>query len=120
MADTPLTLERLAERHRAPDAAPDGAHSLVDRRLAGALASIGWRAASDLPAEELAPQLRLIVDRALRTHRDLPTLRRELAQFLMRHAHTLDGGQAHPSQWEPAASQLLSRYVDGVGGGGPW
>lgn len=116
MPEPVLTLERLDARHRAPALADAGASdvALVERRLAAALAAIGWRAASDLLPEELAPELRLLVDRCLDHHRDLARLRREVAGFLRANAHPLDGSHAHVSQWEPAALQLLEHYVEGA------
>lgn len=84
---------------------------MTERRLSAALAAIGWRAASDEPAESVARELAGIVRAGVRGHRDLARLRREIAECLRRHAHHLDGSSAAPGAWEPAATDVLARYA---------
>lgn len=80
-------------------------------RLAAALDALGWRAASDAPAAEVAAALQPHVQ-AYARHGDRTRLVRGLAAELHRHAHPLDGSRAPVSAWEPLASELVRRVAD--------
>jgi hypothetical protein len=84
---------------------------LAVQRIASALEAIGWRAASDTPAEEIAGDLFLIVVACVDGHRDLATLRRDVAEFLRMHAHHLDGSAPAREDWEPAAARFIELYA---------
>lgn len=104
-----LSLDSLAARFAADEQASQAA-----RRVATALAAIGWRSASDAPAEEVAVGISLMIAACVRRHRDLALLRRNVARHLHQHAHTLDGSGAGVAAWEPAAAQILERYAGAV------
>ena len=101
-----LSLDSLAARFAADEQASQAA-----RRVAAALAAIGWRSASDAPAEEVAVGISLMIAACVRRHRDLAVLRRNIARHLHQHAHTVDGSGAGVAAWEPAAAQILERYA---------
>ncbi|HEU5175110.1 MAG TPA: hypothetical protein VFT96_10190 [Gemmatimonadaceae bacterium] len=101
-----LSLDSLTARYSA-----DEQTSQAARRVATALAAIGWRSASDAPAEEVAAGISLMIAACVRRHRDLALLRRNVARHLHQHAHTLDGSGAGVAAWEPAAAQVLERYA---------
>lgn len=84
----------------------------MDRRVATALTALGWRSASDEPAEAVAPTISLLLA-AFARHCDRARLRRGIAEHLRQHAHALDGGGAAAAAWEPMATELMTRC--GVG-----
>jgi hypothetical protein len=83
----------------------------IQHRLARALDTIGWRAASDTPAEDIASDLALIIDGCVHGHRDLVTLRGDIAACLWQHADHLDGSSAARDDWEPAAARIIDLYA---------
>ena len=87
--------------------------SAAGLRLSRVLDSIGWRSASDVPAEEVAGELAPIVGACVHGHRDLATLRRAMAECLRQHAHLLDGSASARAEWEPAAAQIIELYARG-------
>jgi len=111
------TLAQLAARFQSDESDGAGRTSLVaEHRAAGALDAIGWRAASDMPAEELAGDLVLIVVACVKGHRDLAKLRRDVADCLRMHAHHLDGSASAREDWEPAAARFIELFAAGSGG----
>ena len=109
------TLQAVMARYRSDEAAAQGGtgRAVAEQRLAAALASIGWRAASDAPAEEVAPELAMIVAACVERHQSMATLYAGIANCLWQHAHHLDGGAAARSEWEPAAIAVVDRYAAG-------
>jgi hypothetical protein len=104
--------DQLAARYAL--AAARGAESepfVIQHRLAHALDIIGWRAASDMPAEDLATDLSLILSACVGGHRDLLTLRRDIAACLWQFADHLDGSSAAREDWEPAATRIIDLYA---------
>jgi len=105
-------LESLLARYdrdaRAPSA---GGQSVVQHRLARAVSAIGWRAASDASAEEVAARLAPTLGACVRGHRDLRRLRRDMAECLRQYAHPLDGSAAGTAEWEPTAARIIELYV---------
>src|SRR3954468_21672137 len=95
--------ESLLARYRG-----NGQSHPVEERVAPALDSIGWRAASDMPSDEVAPELAMVVASFARGHRDLRVLYGDVAECLRQHADHLDGSAASRSEWEPAAVKLIA------------
>lgn len=87
--------------------------SLTERRVVAVLERIGWRSASDEAPEEIAGDIVMMLQGCVRGHRVLAALRRDLAEYLRRHADPLDGSLASVSAWEPTAAELIQRYADG-------
>lgn len=77
-------------------------------RVAAALDDLGWRAASDVPAAEVAPMVVAHLA-AYSRHGDLARCRRGIAEELRRHAHALDGSLSSVADWEPMASAVARR-----------
>ena len=82
-------------------------------RLAAALESVGWRSVGDPSPEELASYLVDVVDACVSGHRDTSLLVSAIAQVLRDHGPLLDGGLPPAAAYEPAAMDLLERYVRG-------
>lgn len=95
----------LADRH-AGGAAP---------RLAAALTAIGWRAVRDPSPEELAGYLVELIDACVVDHLDTGRLVDDVARLLRDHGPLLDGGLPPVAAYEPAALDVLERYVAGEG-----
>lgn len=93
----------LADRH-AGGAAPG---------LAAALAAIGWRAVGEPSPEELAAHLVDLVDACVTDHHDPALLVGQVARVLRDHGPLLDGGLPPVAAYEPAALDVLERYVAG-------
>lgn len=81
--------------------------------LAAALAAIGWRSVGDPSPEELASHLVDLVDACVSSHRDPALLVSAVAHLLRDHGPLLDGGLPPAAAYEPAAHDLLERYVRG-------
>jgi hypothetical protein len=83
--------------------------------LARALEAIGWRAVQDPTAEELAGDLVSLVEACVVEHHDPARLVGDVARLLRDHGPLLDGGLPPAEAYEPAAVDLLERYVAGPG-----
>jgi hypothetical protein len=106
------SFKQLAARYELDEVGgAEGNASATEHRLARALDVIGWRAASDTSSEEVANDLALIVGACVNGHRDLETLRGDIAACLWQYAHHLDGSVAPREEWEPAAAQIIDLYV---------
>lgn len=107
-----IDLEALAARYAADVRASSATgKSSVQHRLVLALEAIGWRAASDVPADDVAPRLASTIGACLRQRGDVRMLRRELAECLRQYAHPLDGSSASRAEWEPAATRIIELYA---------
>jgi hypothetical protein len=81
--------------------------------LAGALEAVGWRAVQEPTPEELASHLVHLVDACVADHHDPGRLVEEVAGLLRDHGPLLDGGLPPAAAYEPAALDVLGRYVAG-------
>ncbi|MBA3889018.1 MAG: hypothetical protein H0X64_00655 [Gemmatimonadaceae bacterium] len=108
-----LTIETLTARYDLDEPATAGsvAAGAAARRIAGILDSLGWQSASDAPAAAVAPEVAMMVRACVRGHRQLDTVRRNVAELLRRHSHPLDGSGTSVAGWTPFAAQLLDRYA---------
>ena len=79
--------------------------------LASALSAIGWRAVGEPSPEERAGHLVHLVDACVTEHHDPERLVREVAGMLRDHGPFLDGGLPPAAAYEPAALDVLQRYV---------
>ena len=79
--------------------------------LARALVHIGWRAVREPTPEELASYLVDLLDDCVHAHRDVLALIRAIATVLRDAGPLLDGGLPPIEAYEPAADELLQRYV---------
>jgi hypothetical protein len=93
----------LADRHGAAAVAA----------LAAALSAIGWRAVREPSPEELAGHLVHLIDACVTEHHDPERLVRDVARMLRDHGPFLDGGLPPVAAYEPAAVDVLQRYVSG-------
>jgi hypothetical protein len=93
----------LGDRHAA-GAAPG---------LAAALTAVGWRAVGDPSPEELAGHLVELIDACVTDHYDTERLVGAVARLLRDHGPLLDGGLPPVAAYEPAARDVLDRYVRG-------
>lgn len=111
----PTRIELLAARHEADEqrSSAHAAPSFVVRRLTNAIATIGWRAASDTPAEEVATRVAAAIEACIHGHRNWDALRTDVAECLRQHAYHLDGSSAGRGEWEPAATQVIELYASG-------
>lgn len=82
--------------------------------LTNALTSIGWRAVGDPSPQELAGELIELVDACVVEHHDTSWLITSVAQLLRDRGPLLDGGLPPVEAYEPAAFELLDRYVRGA------
>lgn len=81
--------------------------------LAAALTAIGWRAVRDPSPEELASYVAELVDACVTGHHDTELLVGAVARLLRDHGPFLDGGLPPATAYEPAARDVLARYVRG-------
>ena len=81
--------------------------------LAAALAAVGWRAVQDPSPDELASYLVDFVDACVVDHHDTDLLVADVARVLRDHGPLLDGGLPPVAAYEPAALDVLERYVAG-------
>ena len=81
--------------------------------LAAALAAIGWRAVRDPSPEELASYVVELIDACVADHHDTARLVGDVARLLRDHGPLLDGGLPPVAAYEPAALDVLQRYVAG-------
>lgn len=108
---SPLTVEAVAARYELDEPAGAGTGGGAARRVAGILDSLGWRSASDAPASDVAPEVAMTIRACVRGHRQLGTLRANVAEVLRRYSHALDGSGTSVAAWTPFATQLLDRYA---------
>jgi hypothetical protein len=97
---------------RARYLADRGAHG-VSPGLAAALTAIGWRAVGDPSPEELAGYVAELVDACVNDHHDTEWLVASVARLLRDSGPLLDGGLPPVDAYEPAARDVLERYVLG-------
>ena len=81
--------------------------------LAAALTAIGWRAVADPSPEELASHLVELIDACVSDHHDTELLVGATARLLRDNGPLLDGGLPPVDAYEPAARDVLARYVSG-------
>lgn len=101
-----LTLVALRDRYLA-DRGTGGAAP----GLAAALAAVGWRAVGEPSPEELASYLVELVDDCVTSHHDTARLVSAIARVLRDLGPLLDGGLPPVEAYEPAALEVLERYV---------
>lgn len=94
--------ERYALDRRAGGATPG---------LAAALAAVGWHSVGEPSPEELADYLVELVDACITEHHDPELLVSEIARLLRDNGPLLDGGLPPVAAYEPAAREVLERYV---------
>ena len=81
--------------------------------LTAALIAIGWRAVGDPTPEELAGHLVELIDACVTDHHDPERLVSAVARLLRDYGPLLDGGLPPVEAYEPAALDVLGRYVRG-------
>ncbi len=96
--------ERYVEDRAAGGASPG---------LAAALAAIGWGAVQEPSPEELASELVELVDACVTDHHDTEQLIAAVARLLRDYGPFLDGGLPPVEAYEPAAEEVIERYVRG-------
>lgn len=84
--------------------------------LTAALTAIGWGAVQDPSPEELSGELVELVDACVSDHRDIDQLVAGIARLLRDFGPMLDGGLPPVEAYEPAAVEVLERYVRGDDG----
>jgi len=82
--------------------------------LAAALAAIGWRAVGEPSPEEVASYLAELVDACVTDHHDTELLVAGTARLLRDSGPLLDGGLPPVAAYEPAAREVIERYVRGA------
>jgi hypothetical protein len=83
--------------------------------LAAALEAIGWHSVGEPSAAELADYVVELLDDCVTRHRDAELLVSEIARLLRDNGPFLDGGLPPVAAYEPAAREMLERYVRTVG-----
>ena len=96
-------------RDREGDA--DGRHEVVAARLEAALDAIGWRSAGGSSSDEVAAVAVHILDNCVNGHHDVNAAVRSLADLLYQSSATLDGSMSGPSDFVPAALDVIDRYA---------
>ena len=81
--------------------------------LADALEAIGWRSVGEPGADELAAYLVDFVEDCVTGHRDPAQLVSAIAHVLRDHGPLLDGGLPPAAAYEPAAIDILERWIRG-------
>jgi hypothetical protein len=79
--------------------------------LAAALSTIGWGAVQEPSPEELAEHLVELVDACVTDHHDTEQLIAAVARLLRDYGPLLDGGLPAVEAYEPAAQEVIERYV---------
>ena len=89
----------------------DRAESGATPRLAAALGAIGWNSVGDPTPDELADYLVELLDACITDHHDPDRLVFDIARLLRDSGPLLDGGLPPVAAYEPAAGELLERYI---------
>jgi hypothetical protein len=79
--------------------------------LASALAAIGWHSVGDPSPDELADYLVELLDNCITDHHDPERLVSDIARLLRDSGPLLDGGLPPVAAYEPAAREVLERYI---------
>jgi len=79
--------------------------------LAAALAAIGWHSVGEPTPDELADYVVELVDSCITDHHDPDRLVSDVARLLRDAGPLLDGGLPPVAAYEPAAREMLERYV---------
>ncbi len=89
----------------------EGRHEVVAGRVEAALDAIGWRSAGGSSSEEVAAVAVHILDNCVNGHHDVNAAARSLADLLYQSSATLDGSMSGPSDFLPAALEVIDRYT---------
>lgn len=101
-----ISFSHLRDRYL-HDRSSDGATP----RLAAALAGIGWNSVGDPTSDELADYLVELLDSCVSDHHDPDRLVSDIARLLRDAGPLLDGGLPPVAAYQPAAREVLERYV---------
>ncbi|MDF1504855.1 hypothetical protein [Roseisolibacter sp. H3M3-2] len=82
--------------------------------IAAALTAIGWRAVREPTPEELAGHVVDLIAECVAEHHDTARLTWQVAALLRAYGPVLDGGLPPVEAYEPAALDVLQRYVRGA------
>lgn len=82
--------------------------------LAAALAAIGWHSVVEPTPDELADYVVELVDSCVTDHHDLERLVSDIARLMRDSGPLLDGGLPPVAAYEPAAREVLERYLRGA------
>lgn len=80
-------------------------------RLSDALAAIGWHSVGEPTPDELADYLVELLDACVTDHHDAERLVSDIARLMRDSGPLLDGGLPPVAAYEPAAREVLERYV---------
>ncbi len=80
-------------------------------RLAAALSAIGWHSVGDPAPDEVADHLLELLDACITDHHDPELLVHDIARTLRDAGPLLDGGLPPVAAYEPAARDVLERYL---------
>ena len=81
--------------------------------LTAALTAVGWRAVGEPSPEELAGHVVELIDACVTEHHDTELLVSAVARLLRDHGPLLDGGLPPVEAYDPAARDVLERYLRG-------
>ena len=93
----------------------EGRHEVVAARVEAALDAIGWRSAGGSSSEEVAAVAVHILDNCVNGRHDVNAAVRSLADLLYQSSATLDGSMSGPSDFLPAALEVVDRYTGTAG-----
>ena len=105
-----IQFSKLRERFLEDRAGGGAAH-----KLAAALSAIGWDSVQELTSVELADYVLELLDACVSEHHDVDQLVANIARLLRDCGPRLDGGLPPVAAYEPAAIEILERYVRGDG-----
>lgn len=97
------------------DCEGEGRHEVVAARVEAALDAIGWRSAGGSSSEEVAAVAVHILDNCVNGYHDVNAAVRSLADLLYQSSATLDGSMSGPSDFLPAALEVVDRYTGTAG-----